>query len=68
MAQQLNKLLPNRHLDGADVKAKIGNLTTEYRKRKKEQGKTGASPSTWPYYDAINRLIGTLSFVHAFLN
>ena len=32
-AEQLNEMLPNRVLNGADVKSKIDNLLTEYRKK-----------------------------------
>ena len=58
MAQQLNDILYPRCLSAQDVKGKIGNLTTEYRRKKKEQGKTGASPCSWPYFDLIDRIVG----------
>lgn len=58
MAKQLNEILPGRSLQGGDVKSKIGNLITEYRRKKKQQGKTGASPSAWPYYDLVDKLLG----------
>lgn len=45
-------------MTGSEVRAKIGNLSTEFKKRKKEQGRTGATPSTWRYYDLIDKLIG----------
>ncbi|CAF0950142.1 unnamed protein product [Rotaria sordida] len=48
MADELNKILQRRSLTGSEVKAKIGNLVTEYRKKKKELGRTGGSPPTWP--------------------
>ena len=63
MAKEINAILLNRTLAGYDVKAKIGNLITEYRRRKKEQGKTGASPTSWPYdYELIDKLIGMFRF------
>ncbi len=58
MAEQLNDVLCDRCLSGNETKAKIGNLTVEYRRRKKQQGKTGSSPCIWPYYDAIDKLLG----------
>lgn len=58
MAKDLNGMLPGRSLNGADIKSKVGNLVTEYRRKKKGQGKTGASPSSWPYYESIDRLLG----------
>lgn len=60
MAEQLNEILSPRYLTGAEVKSKVGNLMTEYRRKKKAQGKTGASPCTWPYYDVIDKLLGKL--------
>jgi hypothetical protein len=65
MAIELNNMLKTRRLTGAEVKMKIGNLTTEYKKKKKEQGRTGASPCTWPYFDSIDKLLGKINF---FLN
>ncbi|CAF4146149.1 unnamed protein product [Rotaria sp. Silwood2] len=62
MAQQLNQLLSPRLMTGADVKSKIANLVAEYRKRKKEQGKTGSSPSSWRYFDQIDKLLGERPF------
>lgn len=58
MAQQLNELLSPRIMTGGDVKAKISNLVAEYRRKKKEQGKTGASPSCWKHFDQIDKLLG----------
>lgn len=58
MAEQLNSLLSCRMLTGADVKSKIFNLVAEYRKKKKGQGSTGASPCTWRYFDQIDKLLG----------
>ncbi|CAF3823067.1 unnamed protein product [Rotaria sp. Silwood1] len=58
MAKQLKEMSLNRCLTGHDVKKKIGNLVGEYRRKKKEQGKTGASPSPWPYYDVLDKLLG----------
>jgi hypothetical protein len=58
MAEQLNDILSPRCLSAQDVKGKIGNLATEYRRKKKEQGKTGASPCTWPYFDLIDKIVG----------
>ncbi|CAF2956025.1 unnamed protein product [Rotaria sp. Silwood2] len=51
-------MLPSRTLTGHDVKAKIGNLVGEYRRKKKDMGKTGASPPSWPFYNSIDKLIG----------
>ncbi|CAF1535528.1 unnamed protein product [Rotaria sordida] len=62
MAQQLKQLLPTRVMTGADVKSKITNLVAEYRKKKKEQGKTGSSPSSWRYFDQIDKLLGERPF------
>jgi hypothetical protein len=58
MALQINGIFKNRTITGHYVKSKIGNLVTEYRRKKREQGCTGASPCTWPYYDAIDKLLG----------
>ncbi|CAF1487329.1 unnamed protein product [Rotaria sordida] len=58
MANQLNQMLKDRSLTAADVKSKIGNMVTEYRRKKKELGTTGSSPSSWPYYDLIDKLLG----------
>ena len=58
MAKEVNELLPDRSLTGSEVKAKIGNLTTEFNRKKTEQGKTGASPWPWPFYDLLDKLIG----------
>jgi hypothetical protein len=63
MANKLNEMLINRCLTGGDVKCKIGNLVTEYRRKKKDQGRTGASPSPWPYYDLIDKLLGEINFI-----
>ena len=62
MAIELNNMLTNRSLTGGDVKMKIGNLTTEFRKQKKQQGCTGASPCAWPYFDSIDKLLGKIIF------
>jgi len=59
MAQQLNELLSPRVMTGADVKVEISNLVAEYRKKKRQQGKTGGSPSSWQHFDAIDKLLGT---------
>lgn len=65
MAEELNTLLPDKCLSGADIKSKIGNLVTEYRRKRKQQGKTGGSPSTWKYYDMVDKLLGKSdSFLH----
>jgi hypothetical protein len=64
MADEFNKSFNDFSLTGADVKSKIGNLVTEYRRKKKEQGKTGASPSPWPYYDPIDKLLGESTMIH----
>jgi hypothetical protein len=58
IAAEFNSLVPTIAMTGTEVKAKIGNLTVEYRKRKKEQGKTGCSPSTWRYFDMVDKLLG----------
>jgi hypothetical protein len=58
MAQELSGLLPTRSITGFDVNMKIKNLASEYRKRKREQGKTGASPCPWKYYDPVDKIIG----------
>jgi hypothetical protein len=62
MAKELNNILVDRCLTGAEVKTKIGNLTTEYKRKKNDQGRTGASPSPWPYYDLIDKLLGKIIF------
>ncbi|CAF2776422.1 unnamed protein product [Rotaria sp. Silwood2] len=58
MAKQLNEFLSPRVMTGADVKAKITNLVAEYRKKRKESGKTGSSPSSWRYFEQIDKLLG----------
>ncbi|CAF3366593.1 unnamed protein product [Rotaria socialis] len=58
MANQLNDTFKDRNVSAADVKAKIGNLTTEYRRKAKEQGEKGASPCTWRYFDLLDKLLG----------
>lgn len=60
MPNQRNQALIDRRITAGDVKSKIGNLITENRRREKEQGKTGASPYSWKYYDTIDKLIGIL--------
>ncbi|CAF4625879.1 unnamed protein product [Rotaria sp. Silwood2] len=62
MAHQINQLFSQRVMTGADVKAKITNLIAEYRKKKKEHGKTGSSPSSWRYFDQIDKLLGERPF------
>ncbi|TMW45983.1 hypothetical protein DOY81_008939 [Sarcophaga bullata] len=42
-----------------EVKAKITNLTTKFRKCNSCIGPSGGSPSNWPLYDRINRIIGS---------
>ncbi|CAF5054190.1 unnamed protein product [Rotaria sp. Silwood1] len=64
MAQELNSILRDRNQSGVYVKYKISNLTLEYRRKKKEQGKTGASPSTWPYFEEMEKLLGKLNLLH----
>jgi len=64
MAEKLKEVLPNRLLSGADVRAKIGNLVTEYRRKRKEQGKTGASPCAWPYFDLMDKMLGEYYHLH----
>jgi hypothetical protein len=63
MADELNKILPCRSLTGPEVKAKIGNLVTEYRRKKKELGRTGGSPPTWPYYELVDKIVGKINFL-----
>ncbi|CAF3027772.1 unnamed protein product [Rotaria sp. Silwood2] len=58
MAQQLNTILSPRVMTAVDVKSKISNLVAEYRKKKKDMGKTGGSPCTWHYFDQIDKLLG----------
>jgi hypothetical protein len=58
MAEQLNQLLSPRIMSGNDVRSKIFNLVAEYRKKKKEQGRSGGSPSGWPYFNQIDKLLG----------
>lgn len=67
MAKQLNELLTPRVMTGADVKAKITNLVAEYRKKKKEQGKTGGSPSLWRHFDQIDKLLGNYDEVLSYM-
>ncbi|CAF2937791.1 unnamed protein product [Rotaria sp. Silwood2] len=62
MANQLNEIFTNRNVSAADVKSKIGNLITEYRRRKKEQGTTGASPCSWRYFDLLDKLLGERAY------
>ncbi|CAF1453115.1 unnamed protein product [Rotaria sordida] len=62
MAKQLNEFLSPRVMTGADVKAKITNLVAEYRKKRKESGKTGSSPSSWRYFEQIDKLLGERPF------
>ncbi|CAF3340251.1 unnamed protein product [Rotaria sp. Silwood2] len=58
MAQQLNSLFAPRVISGNEVKVKIFNIVSEYRKRKKEQGKSGGSPTTWRYYNQVDKFLG----------
>ena len=62
MAQQLSTLLSPRVITAAEVKSKVFNLVAEYRKKKKEQGRTGGSPCTWPYFDRIDKLLGKVYY------
>ena len=68
MADELNKILEHRYLTGPDVKAKIGNLVTGYRRKKKELGRTGASPPKWPYYDLVDKILGKINFLRFYLH
>lgn len=63
MAAELNKIFEDRCLSGLDVKTKISNLSIEYRKKKKEQSGTGASPCSWPYFDSIDKLLGNIKLL-----
>lgn len=58
MAKELNDLLFTKTINGAEVKRKIGNLGAEYRKQKKDMGKTGAEPSSWRFFDKLDKLLG----------
>ncbi|CAF1599976.1 unnamed protein product [Rotaria sp. Silwood1] len=58
MTDDLNELLQGRSLTSTEVKSKIGNLVAEYRRRRKELGRTGGSPSTWPFYEMIDKILG----------
>jgi hypothetical protein len=63
MAIDLTNLLENRFLIGVEVKNKITNLTKKYRNVKKEQGRTGASPPTWPFYNSIDKFMGKINIL-----
>jgi hypothetical protein len=63
MANNLNQIFKDTDLKGRDVKNKITYLTSEYRRRKKEMGSTGGSPSPWPYFDLIDKLLGKNNFL-----
>ncbi|CAF3332314.1 unnamed protein product [Rotaria sp. Silwood2] len=58
MTDDLNELLQGRSLTSTEVKSKIGNLVAEYRRRRKELGRTGGSSSTWPFYEMIDKILG----------
>ena len=61
MADELNKTFTGHSRTGSEVKAKIGNLITEYRRKKKKLGRTGGSPPTWPYYELVDKILGKVS-------
>lgn len=63
MVRQLNELLAPRVVSVIDVKRKIVNLNALFRNKQKEQGKTGSSPSSWPYFDVLDKLIGNQLFL-----
>ncbi|CAF1118756.1 unnamed protein product [Rotaria sordida] len=63
MANELNKMLEIDDSTGADMKSKIGNLTTEYRHKKKDMDHTGGSPSSWPYLEFIDKLLGERPYI-----
>jgi hypothetical protein len=59
MAEEIKKELPSaRSITGNDVKTKITNLLSEYRRKKREQGKSGGSPCSWRFFDQIDNIIG----------
>ncbi|CAF1619195.1 unnamed protein product [Adineta ricciae] len=58
MAAELNSIFNDQQLSGLDVKTEISNLSIEYKRKKKEQSGTGASPCSWPYFDSIDKLLG----------
>ena len=68
MADELNKTFTRRSLTGSEVKAKIGNLITEYRRKKKKLGRAGGSLSTWPYYELVDKILGKASFLRFNVN
>lgn len=50
MAQQIKEMSPfARLMTAQEVKMKIFNLVSEYRKKKKDQGKSGGSPCNWRF-------------------
>ena len=56
MAAQLNRMLPARSLKARDVAIKVGNLVTQYRRKKEEQEEK--NPRIWRYHDLIDELLG----------
>ena len=50
MALALNQLLSSRVFTGRDVRIKSGNLVTGYRRKKTEQGRTGARGKSIQWY------------------
>ncbi|XP_058833065.1 uncharacterized protein LOC131690969 [Topomyia yanbarensis] len=42
-----------------EIKNRIHNLTARYRKEKTSIGPSGGSPSQWPHYDKIHRILGS---------
>ena len=49
-------------MTAAEVKAKLFNLVSEYRKEKKAQGSTGGGPCSWRFFDQIDQVIGRALF------
>ncbi|XP_058455464.1 uncharacterized protein LOC131432904 [Malaya genurostris] len=42
-----------------EIKNRIHNLTARYRKEKASIGPSGGSPSSWPYYDKVHKILGS---------
>ncbi|KAK4887392.1 hypothetical protein RN001_003663 [Aquatica leii] len=68
MAQYINceykEILNSRTITAAEIKIKINNLTQRYRAEKKAIGPSGGAPSSWKYFESINKIVGSLPFLN----
>jgi len=49
----------------AEIKSRMHNLKTKYRKEKKDIGTTGGSPSEWELFDDMKDILGSSKFINS---